>query len=169
MTVSDSQAPKNIHFSSENEHWCTPRSVLDPIWEFNDMERIGLDPCSNENSIVHAKTEWTEGGLEREWCGHGLVYVNPPYGRSKTKQWLWKILNDGQEGTEIVALVPARTDTLGFQACFCVAKAICFWKGRITFKGAPHGAPFPSALLYFGSRGDKFLKIFDKFGYVVVR
>lgn len=158
--------------TSNSEHWCTPKNVLDAVSEFNGGEPIGLDPCSNERSIVDARTTWNfDGevgidGLAQEWCGHGLVFVNPPYG-DELSLWMRKIRLEAANGVEIIALVPSRTDCGWFQLAWR-APAICFWKGRLRFLGAPSSAPFPSALLYFGERVYRFADVFSSNGHVVL-
>ena len=42
-------------YSSEYDDWNTPAEVLREIALF---DAIGLDPCSNEQSIVNARVAW---------------------------------------------------------------------------------------------------------------
>ena len=148
--------------SSKRMDWNTPANVIEKIRAFAP---IGLDPCSNVTSKVGAKVSWLSGGLEVSWTDYGLVYVNPPYGRA-LKEWAFKIIDEAHKGAEIIALVPARTDTKWFQSLFTECSNVCFWKGRITFEGAPYPAPFPSALFYFGE-DTRFERIFELLGIVV--
>jgi hypothetical protein len=108
-----------------------------------------------------------DNGLTADWQlwarGHGLVYMNPPYGR-ELAAWMSKAEDESLYGTEIIALVPARPDTRWFQGA-CQQKGgqtptILFWKGRLKFKGAPACAPFPSALFYWGPRHERFCEVF---------
>lgn len=155
--------------SSKRQSWNTPDDVLRAIRRF---DAIGLDPCSNSGSIVGARTEWRlerDGdSLTRDWTGHGLVFVNPPYSRW-LKRWMAKC---SMSGAEVISLTPARTDTTAFQSFAFTAEAICFWAGRMTFLGATAPAPFPSALCYWPpeggeSRVERFREIFGDFGLVV--
>lgn len=150
-------------FSSIRHDWNTPETVLKHVREFRD---IGLDPCSNATSIVGAVTEWTEGGLDHAWGGHGLVFVNPPYGREVSK-WADKVTDEALKGVEIIALVPARTDARWFQSLAEVSDGMCFWSGRVKFLGAAASAPFPSALFYFGESVARFLSIFGCVGFTI--
>ena len=155
-------------FTSDSEHWCTPKNVLDRVRE---VGTILLDPCSNENSIVNSKVAYTklDNGLAQEWpADDGLVFVNPPYGRS-IKNWTQKMLSESQCGVEIVALLPARPDTAWWQDHVATADAICFWRGRLTFLGAPAPAPFPSALVYWGNRMYRFADVFSDVGWIIVQ
>lgn len=153
--------------SSERMDWNTPREFLDLVRVFSC---IGLDPCSNPNSIVGAATEWSlergQDGLSASWTGHGLVYCNPPYGR-QVKEWSLKIAEEGRKGAEIIVLVPSRTDTNWMQSLLRASDCCLFWKGRIRFLGASASAPFPSVVFYFGSNADRFAKIFNPYGLIV--
>lgn len=157
--------------SSTSPDWCTPESVLGLVREFAGAEGIGLDPCSCTGSIVNTRVEWRlergEDGLERSWQGYGLVYANPPYGRALAS-WTIKIAQEAKLGVEIIALVPARTETNWFAKLWAVASAVCFWSGRIKFIGAPANAPFPSAVVYFGPRRFRFAAVFENAGRVVL-
>jgi len=136
-----------VHYSSDRDDWCTPEDVLTRVRFVGD---IGLDPCSNDESIVGASFDFGfhDDGLNRNWAANvrrrQLVYVNPPYGR-EIGHWMRKCADEAQAGADIIALVPARTDTVWFRVCWDTAASICFWRGRLTFLGAPHPAPFPSA------------------------
>jgi site-specific DNA-methyltransferase (adenine-specific) len=70
-------------------------------------------------------------------------------------------------GAEVVVLLPARTDTRYWHEQVAQADAICFWRGRMTFVGAPAAAPFPTALVYFGPRPWDFQRVFTSKGMVV--
>lgn len=148
--------------SSKNEHWPSPKTILDPIKA--RFGQIFLDPCSNAQSIVGAVTEWRgplEGdvdGLAQSWQVGGLVYVNPPYGR-KISPWIKKCAAEGQRardldnGTEIILLGPARTDTKWFQEVVLPsATSTILLAGRLKFLGAKDPAVFPSFLAYWGHR-----------------
>ena len=157
--------------SSARSDWNTPDVVLELA---RQMGPIALDPCSNETSIVGATVEWRlerDGdSLMRPWPATGMVWVNPPYGRSvglwtsRCRDYAWV------SGGEAIALVPARTDTTWWHRD-CVppkSDAVCFWKGRLTFLGAPASAPFPSALVYWGPRRFKFRDVFQGSGAIWV-
>lgn len=151
-------------YSSARDSWNTPPEVLDRL---RAWAPIGLDPCSNASSIVHAATEWRlergEDGLSLPWADRGLVFVNPPYGRA-LGPWLAKCTSEGVRGVEVVALVTGRPDTRWFQAAARSCAALHFWAGRLTFLGAPHPAPFPSCLFYWGPRPFGFLAAFEGCG-----
>lgn len=164
--------------TSEREDWNTPDEVLAPVRAFAGDDGIRLDPCGNAHSIVGAKLEYRldrgDDGLKESWWGrkgdlqHGVVYVNPPYGRGVVL-WLAKADTEHEDGVDdIFVLTAARTDTAAFQEHGFRATAICFWKGRITFRGATAPAPFPTAMLYWGSHVYRFGDVFSKYGHVVL-
>lgn len=150
--------------SSACEHWNTPEDVLVALAELWP-EGIDLDPCSNDGSIVGARVAYTKAddGLTRPWLGR--VYVNPPYGRG-ILAWLERALIASNDGAEVVLLVPARVDTVWWHTFAARAEGVCFWRGRLTFRGAPDPAPFPSAILYYGSDAPRFRRVFSSRGLV---
>lgn len=158
--------------SSTKHDWMTPSVVLERV---RMVAPIALDPCTTEDNPTGAKLAFyppTYDGLSVGWAGPaiavaGLTYVNPPYGR-EIGAWVDGCVEaaapydlSGHEfHPEIIALVPARVDTAWYRRCVETAQAIRFWNGRLTFKGAPHPAPFPSALIYWGDRARRFHRAF---------
>lgn len=55
-----------------------------------------------------------------------------------------------REGTTVVCLVPARTDTAWWHN-FAMRGEVRFIRGRLKFGNAKSNAPFPSALVIFRS------------------
>jgi site-specific DNA-methyltransferase (adenine-specific) len=156
-------------FTSNDQTWCTPENVLERV------RRVGpivLDPCSGSGSIVQAETTYDGppgiDGLQENWDRGGIVFVNCPYGRA-IGDWVSKCAIEHLEReVEIILLVPARTDTRWWhEAVVGVASSICFWRGRLTFLGAPAGAPFPSAVIYYGQQKEKFRNAFSDVGWIV--
>lgn len=159
--------------SSDRPDWRTPAKILDRVTKFAP---IGLDPCAAPDVRHHfARTnirepmDPTEGGLTAKWHGHGLVYVNPPYGKGIDK---WMARCAGSQSwmdrkMHVIALVPARTDTRWFP--WESLSAVCFVKGRLYFEGAPSPAPFPSAVIYWGNAILKFRSCFSDIGIVLER
>lgn len=155
---------KDALFTSKRDDWCTPPQLLSSIGKF---ERIGLDPCSNDNSLVDCNTSWTkkDNGLSKPWVGHGLVFVNPPYGK-EISYWLAKCCIEAEKGAEIIGLFPARVDTRWFQDMAITANRTLFIRGRLKFLGAKHSAPFPSVLCYWGDRPERFEHFFEDRGAI---
>ena len=152
--------------SSNNDNWETPECVLKLV---RKVGPIGLDPCTTEANPTRANKFITKeyDGLKWSWQDQGLVYVNPPY--SQVRLWASKVAKEAN-GAETVLLVPARTDTKWFHDSVWNAAtgvAICFWRGRLRFAGAPASAPFPSAVIYYGKRIGKFELAFGDVGKVI--
>jgi phage N-6-adenine-methyltransferase len=153
-------------------HWATPTSFLDKVRRMGPIE---LDPCASEFSRGRvAALEWTEAddGLARDWTGRGLVFCNPVYG-TEIQHWALKLEVEGcDKGTEIVALLPSRTDARWWHNLVDGAQAGCFVKGRVQFDNPPPdaqggGSNLPSFVCYWGPRVDAFLAAFADAGLCV--
>lgn len=179
-------------FSSEYDDWNTPAEVLRAIALF---DAIGLDPCSNAQSIVNARVAWRldrgQDALRLDWSGHGLVFCNPPYGDA-IDAFMRKMDREGGAGVEIIALIPNRTCTAWYHDNIRRVTAKCDWRGRlqhvrgiadqaqlsllrgsandsIPAQGVGQSAPFPSALLYWGKRAQHFRAVFRHHGAIWTR
>lgn len=150
--------------SSVHMGWETPESILRLVRAAFGTE-IALDPCSTTANPTRADRFYTPetDGLARPWWGP--AFVNPPYGRELGK-WCQRMADFG-ENVEIIGLIPARPDTRAWHKWITTADAICFWRGRIKFVGAPAPAPFPSALPYWGNRPREFVRAFAPHGWIV--
>ena len=156
-----------VLLSSTKDTWQTPDTVLERV---RRIAPIGLDPCTTDENPVGATFFYTpkDDGLAMPWDfddDGSLVYCNPPYGRG-IRPWVRKC--DSTLMRTVVALLPARVDTRWFP---WTADALCFWRGRLTFKGAPAPAPFPSVLAIWAADGthvDRFKWEFRHVGKVIV-
>jgi len=166
---------KTAMYSSESVDWNTPDAILSLVRDFAGPDGIGLDPCSNWTSRVGAKVGWSncwgDDGLSRGWFGYGAVFVNYPY--ADAEPWSLHVVQQARLGAEIIVICPARTDTVAGQRLLASADAICFVEGRVRFApayprpGKKSDSPaFPSMLLYYGPRADRFLSVFSKIGPV---
>ncbi|WP_084174987.1 phage N-6-adenine-methyltransferase [Afifella pfennigii] len=137
-------------YSSRTEEWETPPALferLDRIFGFR------LDACA---SPANRKCEtWfsaADNALERSWAEHGRVWLNPPYGR-RIAGFMRKAFEESQKGALVVALVPARTDTLWWHEWVNGKADIVFLKGRLKYldenRRERSPAPFPSALVVY--------------------
>lgn len=156
--------------SSARPDWQTPDCVLERV---RRVGPIRLDPCTVASNPTGAQYVFWESGLDCKWVEateafggtRGLIYCNPPYGRG-IGAWVDKCREAAAAGETVIALLPARTDTRWFP---WDADAICFWKGRLTFRGAPAPAPFPSAVVYWGTEANmlRFGRAFYDAGKIV--
>ena len=139
-------------YTSDKQNWQTPPEMLDLV---RQVGPIVLDPCSASDNPTKAMMWYTEkeDGLAQPWSKNGVNYVNPPYKYADT--WVKKCVAEWTRGCEVVALIPARTDTKYYHEwIFQTANAICFLKGRIKFleptaegPKAKDAAPMPNALI----------------------
>ena len=110
--------------TNNNDEWLTPPKIIEALGSFD------LDPCSPRPAVrpwPTASVHYHEDGLDQPW--RGRVWLNPPYGR-ETFKWVLK-LAEHQKG---IALIFARTETLGFHAeIWNKAHAVFFFKGRLKF------------------------------------
>ncbi len=163
-----------------SQDWGTPEKYVEAIKEFFGG-KIGLDPCSNDNSIVGALVEYKlpkNDGLSSSW-NYSTIYVNPPYGLDKEhgtsiKDWLRRCLIAHKKyNSEVLALVPVATNTGHWKKyVFGQATSICFlYDTRLKFLingiNGGKGAPMSCAMIYWGNNNDRFNSIFNKFGAVV--
>lgn len=137
------------HFSSNTDEWETPQALFDRL----DAEfKFNLDVCATaENAKCPRYFTKEINGLTQPWAGH-RVWCNPPYGRA-VGDWVKKCYMEavGGLGTICVALVASRTDTRWWRDYAMRASEIRLIRGRVKFGGGANSAPFPSALLVFGT------------------
>lgn len=133
-------------FTSARGDWATPQSFFDLV---NAEFGFTLDSAA---SPMNAKTPtyYTEDddGLAQPWPG--VVWCNPPYGRG-IDAWVRKGFEEAQNGSTVVMLIPARTDTGYWHDYVMRAAEVRLLRGRLVFGNgeARANAPFPSALVVF--------------------
>jgi len=154
-----------VHFSSASSAWLTPPAIIDRVLQA--LDGIDLDPCSNSheapNVLAASLCTVEDDGLSQPW--YGRVYMNPPYGRD-ISAWVVKLRLEYDAGrvTEAIVLLPARTDTAWFRRLRPYPR--CFIAGRLKFSGYQNSAPFPSAVVYLGTRPQRFFEAFAELGDV---
>lgn len=120
--------------------------------ELDQEFHFDLDPCADESN--HKTPEYftkEQDGLLQDWSGR-RVFCNPPYGRA-IAAWVEKAYREGtKDGTIVVMLIPARTDTRYFHDFILHRSEIRFVPGRLKFGGASQSAPFPSMVVIFRAR-----------------
>lgn len=132
-----------IHFSSETDLWETPQELFD---ELNAEFQFELDVCATpENAKCEKYYTQRENGLLQRW--KGVCWMNPPYGRV-IGEWVKKAYESALNGSTVVCLVPARTDTKWWHD-YCIKGEIRFIRGRLKFGKAKYNAPFPNAVVIF--------------------
>lgn len=137
------ETQKKALMSSDKDNWETPQWLFD---KYDSIYHFTLDAASSDKN---AKTEkyYTakENGLVQPW--EGVVWRNPPYGKGIGK-WVQKAYEESRNGSTVVCLLPARTDTAWFHD-YCTKGKIEFLRRRIRFSGSNYDAPFPSMVVIF--------------------
>jgi phage N-6-adenine-methyltransferase len=135
-------------FSSNSDEWETPQEFFDAV---NEIFHFDLDVCASPaNAKCNRYFSKIENGLLHPW--KGICWMNPPYGR-EIGLWVKKAYESNQkEGTVVVCLLPARTDTKWWHEYVVAgAESINFIKGRLHFSQRGT-APFPSVLVVFDNK-----------------
>lgn len=133
-------------FSSSTDLWATPQDFFDRLnAEFN----FDVDVCATpENAKCDVYFTKEQDGLVQSWGGL-TCWCNPPYGREVSK-WVQKAYTSSRgEGSTVVMLLPARTDTKWFHEYIYNKSEIRFIKGRLKFGDSENSAPFPSMVVIF--------------------
>ena len=135
-------------FTSDKDDWETPKVLFDNL---NARYHFTLDAASSDaNAKCEHHFTQEDDGLSQSWNGE-RVFCNPPYGR-QIKAWVEKASREADNGTLIVMLLPARTDTSWFHEYIYHKAHINFLRGRLKFEvdGVPRdSAPFPSMIAKF--------------------
>lgn len=161
----------NVHFLSQSDMWETPQDLFAKL---NKIYHFGTDVCASaENTKCENYYDIEQDGLKQKWTG--VCWMNPPYGKPELRcksnckkkkcvkrgyhlhkykpgicDWLEKAYKSSIKGATVVCLVPARTDTAWWHDY--VAKGdVELLRGRLTFSNYKSVAPFPSAIVVFGS------------------
>ena len=137
-----------VHYSSDKHTWETPQDFFDKL---NAVYGFTLDACAeDETAKVSNYFTVEDDALTQDW--KGIVWCNPPYGKEQV-EFIKKALNESKKhDSTVVLLIPARPDTKVWQdIIFPNASQICFVRGRLKFGCAKYNAPFPCALVVFGS------------------
>ena len=140
--------------STGKDDWETPDEIFET---YNALYHFDLDAAADATN--HKTPRWYGPGGEREdalspdpWVADGAVWLNPPYSRGLQAQFVRRALRESFLSigdTLMVCLLPARTDTKLFHEIIEPHGQVRFIKGRLKFKGALNGAPFPSMIVIF--------------------
>lgn len=155
----------NVHFSSKSEDWGTPPEFWKlPVVNIYKKENwITRDVCASKDNAQAGKY-WTKEDdcLSKDWSKYFDIrntwFMNPPYGR-EIKHFIKKAYDETiNTRLEVIALLPARTDTQWFHEYIYRKNLIYFIKGRLKFihdGKQRHPAPFPSMIVWFNSSQTK--------------
>lgn len=124
----------NKGFTHEKNASNNPEEWYTPEWMFRTLSLdFDLDPAAPKGGLpwIPAREFYCkeDDGLSKLW--HGLVWLNPPYGK-ETGKWLQR-MHEHRQG---IALVFSRTDSRWFHDYAVKADAILYLKGRVRFVNA---------------------------------
>ena len=132
----------------------TPGYVLDPVREALGGV-ITLDPCTTADNPVEAVRFYCPpaDGLAEPWDAP-TIFVNPPYGKAR-EPWVNRCVGAALNGSRVVLLMPAATDTAVFQRAAACASVVVMIRGRLKFgiwrENTQAAATHPSALFGWGT------------------
>lgn len=139
--------------SRTRDDWGTPPAVFAPLHhEFHFALDVAAEAANTLCPFWLGPGGIAEDALQTSW-DLGPCWMNPPYSRGR--EFVAKAVLEMRLGVTTVALLPARTDTRMFHDYIWDRRLhrpkegveVRFVKGRITFVGALHGAPFPSMIV----------------------
>jgi len=131
----------------------TPAYVLEPVRRL--LNGIELDPCTEPDNPTGADRFYhlPMDGCSLPWDASS-VFCNPPYGEARDR-WVSKCIEVGKNGTQVVLLIPAHTETRIFQRALIACTSVLLVRARLRFgvlrenrrqEAASHG----SAIFGFG-------------------
>ena len=140
-----------VVFSSKWDSWPTPDALYESLdAEFGFVFDLAASSINNRHANYYSAED---DSLAQDWTAiRGAKFLNPPYGR-KIGAWVKKASESGG----VVCLLPSRTDVRWWHDYVWDAHLnqprpgveVRFIKGRVKFKGASAGAPFPSVVVVF--------------------
>lgn len=160
----------------------TPPWFLELIRAISPRKQIGLDPCSNEFSMVEARKNYysEDNGLLQSWRGFGMTFVNPPHSMSpyNIEPWMDKAYHEffeaplDRDTTDCLSmLVPVKMDTGWAQDYVPQFSCRCFLRGRPKYWHlgieSPGSGKFASMVLYQGPAVGRFMTTFSPYGWCV--
>jgi site-specific DNA-methyltransferase (adenine-specific) len=142
--------------STGKDDWCTPDELFK---RYDDEYNFLLDAAADESNtkcmLWFGRNGMAEDALTADWettLEMGHIWLNPPYSRGLQAKFVERAVAAviaTRRQNHIVCLLPARTDTALFHDYIKPFGAIEFLRGRVKFKGAKAGAPFPSMIVVF--------------------
>lgn len=132
--------------TSNQEAWETPDDMfaaLDAEFDFD------LDVCADAaNAKLNHYYDKQIDAFAQPWVGR--IWMNPPYGK-EIKKWVARAHRavETHEAEVVVCLLPARIGSRWWVQHVLQADEIREVQGRLRFKGALSGAPFPSVVVIF--------------------
>ena len=139
-----------VYFQSTRQEWETPETVFQQL----DAEfHFTIDVCASPEN-AKCPRYWTDldDGIVQDWRGE-VCWMNPPYGRHIIDLWILKAWESARQGATVVALIPARTDTIWWHRHIERLPTVDVRriKGRLKHGTAKYTAAFPSVVANLSS------------------
>ena len=145
--------PNQALMSSKKHDWRTPQDLFDFVAAPLEL-RTDL-AASKRNALLPSYLTERDNALEQSWRPLSPTWANPPFGRA-LPGWIQKHAEEALEGTRMCLHMPARPDTDAWHSYILAPHppfhlpTVIWIRGRITYRGAPSPAPFPSCFVLWG-------------------
>ena len=125
-----------------------------PQWLYESLDKefgFTVDGAASANN-AKCKKFWTieDNSLLKDWTDE-VVFLNPPYGKGVTSQWVKKAYYESKKGATVAMVVPVRADAKWWHD-YAMKAEVRLFRNRLNFDnthGAVHYAPFATAILVF--------------------
>ena len=150
---------------NKTDCWNTPLEVVEKVQEFFNY-KLELDPCCNDKSAPNVPAmryyDEADDGLSQPWNAD-TVFMNHPY--SQSKLWVpYAVKQHELHNNEMLLLIKLDVSTKWWSSV-----AIYPWLAynrRLRFGNGQGAAPFQSAMVYLGSRIERFHNHFCDDGFI---
>jgi phage N-6-adenine-methyltransferase len=138
-------------FESVRQDWTTPPELFE---EINRQFHFTVDvAASADNTKCRRFFSEQDDAMTQAW-GPETCWLNPPYGAGyRLSAWVEKAYKESLNGSTVVMLIPARTNTNWFHDLCLKYGEVQFVRGRPKFGGADHGLPQPLCFVIFRPQG----------------
>lgn len=158
----------NITHEARPQDRNTEAEDLEPVYQVLG-HTVGLDPCSNPESIVRARRRimLPECGLRAVWGGSTTVFMNPPF--EDLGLWLFKAWwNATFFGCDVIALIPVRSHRVYWWPVWAADRVV--FTPALSFGGLGAKAPFACIYVLWSKRQsvrDRFDRAFASRGHLM--
>ena len=161
---------QHVANNSGGNEWFTPPEYIAAVRRV--MGDIDIDPasCAKANETVKARVFYTKenSSLDKPWgsvISPVTVFLNPPYSKLLTSQFINKICTEYSAGhiSQAIVLTRNSTDTVWFRELVDSASTLVFTANS---QGKAEGLPQKGqAFFYYGDNPEVFIKEFLGFGW----
>lgn len=142
----DKLAVCHVKATKKTDKRKTPKPFFEAIQKHFGVKFTIDIAADSKNTLCKKFFDEKKDALKQSW--KGIAFCNPPYSMAEEFVDLCCLNAKTGHGSTCM-LMAARTDTPWWNVAIQNAYKIVFIRGRIKFKGAEAGAPFPSVLIVF--------------------